>query len=145
MNGMCREKRAVVCVRTSSTVFLRASASTLPLRVCCKLTSLSCQDIYVANLFPKRRDQLFVSNPYRGERDLIEKRRIVSNDPGVELKQLGEKLCRLISHSSVASSLPSLKTESSVYPSYILHLSCIMNLINQRTHDELKAAVEVKS
>ncbi|VBB34093.1 unnamed protein product, partial [Acanthocheilonema viteae] len=36
--------------------------------------------------------------------------RTVSNDPGVELKQLSEKLCRLISHSSVTSSLPSLKS-----------------------------------
>ncbi|VDK87063.1 unnamed protein product [Onchocerca ochengi] len=43
----------------------------------------------------------------------VSRKRIVSNDPGVELKQLGEKLCRLISHSSVASSLPSLNSLSS--------------------------------
>uniref|UniRef100_A0A1I8EZ55 FERM domain-containing protein n=1 Tax=Wuchereria bancrofti TaxID=6293 RepID=A0A1I8EZ55_WUCBA len=50
---------------------------------------------------------------YLDQRTCASAKRIVSNDPGVELKQLGEKLCRLISHSSVASSLPSLNSLSS--------------------------------
>ncbi|KAL3983283.1 hypothetical protein ACH3XW_50560 [Acanthocheilonema viteae] len=50
---------------------------------------------------------------YLDQRTCASANRTVSNDPGVELKQLSEKLCRLISHSSVTSSLPSLNSLSS--------------------------------
>ncbi|CAG9535011.1 unnamed protein product [Cercopithifilaria johnstoni] len=50
---------------------------------------------------------------YLDQRTCASANRIVSSDPGVELKQLGEKLCRLINHSSVTSSLPSLNSLSS--------------------------------
>ncbi|VDN03457.1 unnamed protein product [Thelazia callipaeda] len=50
---------------------------------------------------------------YLDQRTCASAKNILPNDPGVELKQLGEKLCRLISHSSVASSLPSLNSLSS--------------------------------
>ncbi|KAK6111665.1 hypothetical protein QQG55_44550 [Brugia pahangi] len=82
---------------------------------------------------------------YLDQRTCVSAKRIVSNDPGVELKQLGEKLCRLISHSSVASSLPSLNSLSSngmpsakVSDGSLVSLSSLNDIQNREKNEEEK-------
>ncbi|VIO87986.1 Uncharacterized protein BM_BM3169 [Brugia malayi] len=88
---------------------------------------------------------------YLDQRTCVSAKRIVSNDPGVELKQLGEKLCRLISHSSVASSLPSLNSLSSngmpsakVSDGSLVSLSSLNDIQNrEKTEEEKQKEVEM--
>ncbi|MCP9265331.1 hypothetical protein DINM_020602 [Dirofilaria immitis] len=88
---------------------------------------------------------------YLDQRTCASAKRIVSNDPGVELKQLGEKLCHLMSHSSVASSLPSLNSLSSsgvpsakVSDGSLISLSSLNNVQNrEKTQEEKQKEVEL--
>ncbi|EFO20039.2 GRP1 binding protein [Loa loa] len=88
---------------------------------------------------------------YLDQRTCISAKRIVSNDPGVELKQLGEKLCRLISHSSVASSLPSLNSllsnsmpSAKVSDGSLVSLSSLNDIQNrEKTQEEKQKEVEL--